>query len=99
MRQVTLRLPDELADRLKEAARAQERSVNGYATAVLAAAVDPELAGDEATRVRERLARAGLLAPTAATARRRPSKAAVARARKRAGEGRALAELVSEGRR
>jgi hypothetical protein len=35
-----------LADRLKDAARAQERSVNGYATAVLAAAVDPDLAGD-----------------------------------------------------
>jgi predicted transcriptional regulator len=99
MRQVTLRLPDDLADRLKEAARAQERSVNGYATAVLAAAVDPELAGDEATRVRERLARAGLLAPTSPDARRRPSKAAVARARKRAGKGRALTELVSEGRR
>jgi predicted transcriptional regulator len=99
MRQVTLRLPDELADRLKEAAHAQERSVNGYAAAVLAAAVDPELAGDEATRVRERLARAGLLAPTSARARRRPSKAAVARARKRAGKGRALSELVSEGRR
>jgi predicted transcriptional regulator len=98
MRQVTLRLPDELADRLKEAAQAQERSVNGYAAAVLAAAVDPELAGDEATRVRERLARAGLLAPTSASARR-PSKAAVARARKRAGKGRALSELVSEGRR
>jgi predicted transcriptional regulator len=99
MRQVTLRLPDDLAERLKQAARAQERSVNGYATAVLAAAVDPELAGDEATRVRERLARAGLLAPTSASARRRPSKAAVARARKRAGKGRSLAELVSEGRR
>lgn len=99
VRQVTLRLPDELVERLKEAARAQERSVNGYATAVLAAAVDPELAGDEAARVRERLARAGLLAPTSATARRPPSKAAVARARKRAGKGRALADLVSEGRR
>jgi predicted transcriptional regulator len=99
MRQVTLRLPDELADRLKDAAQAQERSVNGYAAAVLAAAVDPELAGDEATRVRERLARAGLLAPTSAGARRRPSNAAVARARKRAGKGRTLAELVSQGRR
>lgn len=99
MRQVTLRLPDDLADRLKEAAQAQERSVNGYATAVLAAAVDPELAGDEAARVRERLARAGLLAPTSAAARARPSKAAVTRARKRAGKGRALSELVSEGRR
>lgn len=99
MRQVTLRLPDELADRLKQAARAQERSVNGYATAVLAAAVERELACDEASRVRERLARAGLLAPTSGTARGRPSNAAVARARKRAGQGRTLSELVSEVRR
>ena len=99
MRQVTLRLPDELADRLKEAAQAKGCSVNGFATAVLAAAVDPELAGDEATLVRERLARAGLLAPRSAGARRRPSKAAITHARKRAGKGRALAELVSEGRR
>jgi predicted transcriptional regulator len=99
MRQVTLRLPNDLADRLKQAAQAQDRSVNGYATAVLAAAVDPELAGDEAARVRERLARAGLLAPTAANTRRRPAKASVARARKRAGKGRPLSDLVSEGRR
>jgi hypothetical protein len=99
MRQVTLRLPDDLADRLKRAAQAQQRSVNGYATAVLAAAVDPELAGDEAARVRERLARAGLLEPIATTPRARPSKAAVARARKRAGKGRPLSDLVSEGRR
>jgi predicted transcriptional regulator len=99
MRQVTLRLSDDLADRLKKAARAQGLSVNGYATAVLAAAVELELAGDEASRVRERLARAGLLAPTSGTARGRPSKAAVARARKRAGKGRALSEVVSEVRR
>ena len=72
--------------------------MNGYATAVLAAAVDPELAGDEATRVRERLARAGLLAAPSPAARK-PSEAAVARARQRAGKGRALSELVSEGRR
>lgn len=98
MRQVTLRLPNDLADRLKQAAQTQQLSVNGYATAVLAAAVDPELAGDEATRVRERLAQAGLLAPADPTARSRPSTAVVARARKRAGKGRALSELVSEGR-
>ncbi|MBA3261364.1 MAG: toxin-antitoxin system HicB family antitoxin, partial [Thermoleophilaceae bacterium] len=59
MRQVTLRLPDELSDRLKQAAAERGDSVNAYASAVLSAAVDPELAGDEAARVRERLARAG----------------------------------------
>lgn len=99
MRQLTLRVPDELARRLKEAAAGGGRSVNSYATAVLSAAVDPDLAGDEATRLRERLARAGLLAPAGAESRRRPSKRAAAGARRRAGAGRQLSELVSEDRR
>lgn len=100
MRQITLRVSEQLATRLKSAANAHGRSVNSYASAVLAAAVDPELAGDEATRVRERLARAGLLAETEAQGRPRPGKAAVAQARRRAGSGAAtLGELVSEGRR
>lgn len=98
MRQLTLRVPETLVARLKDAAQAQQRSVNSYATAVLSAAVDPELAGDEAERVRERLARAGLLAEPG-SGRSRPGERAVARARKRAGKGRALEELVAEGRR
>jgi plasmid stability protein len=99
MRQLTLRVPEQLAERLKQAAAEQERSVNSLATAVLTAAVDPELAGDEASRVRERLARAGLLGTGSSAPRRRPDEAEVKRARKRAGRGRSLSELVSEGRR
>jgi plasmid stability protein len=98
MRQVTLRLPDELAARLRETAAEGGRSVNSYATAVLSAAVDPELAGDEATRLRERLARAGLLAP-AGSSRTHPDPQRVRRARKRAGAGKPMSELVSEARR
>jgi predicted transcriptional regulator len=100
MTQMTLRLSEELAARLKQAARAHRTSLNRYACAVLAAAVDPELAGDEATRVRERLGRAGLLAPRPATKQRvrRPDGAAVARARTAAGQGRPLADLVGEDR-
>jgi predicted transcriptional regulator len=99
MIQMTLRLPDDLAERLRQAAREQGSSFNSYAAAVLAAAVDPELAGDEVARLRERLARAGLLAPM--PARRpatRPDRAAVAAARAAAGQGRPLADLVSEDR-
>jgi predicted transcriptional regulator len=97
---MTLRLSEELAARLKQAARAHGSSLNRYACAVLAAAVDPELAGDEATRVRERLDRAGLLAARPATKRRarRPDRAAVAQARAAAGRGRPLADLVGEDR-
>jgi hypothetical protein len=53
-------VPEELAERLKGAARDREESVNGYAVKVLSAAVDPDLANDEITGLKERLARAGL---------------------------------------
>ena len=79
MTQLTLRVPDELVDRLKIAARERGESVNRWATAVLAAAVDPTFAGDDAQVLRERLARAGLLVPTSGRGRR-PSRPAVARA-------------------
>lgn len=97
MGQLTLRIDDALAQRLKEVAREQGRSVNAYAASVLSAAVDPDLAGDEAERLRERLARAGLLADPGAAVQR-PDADAIAGARRRAGQGRPLSELVGEGR-
>lgn len=98
MVQLTLRIEEELARRLKLVAAAQGRSVNAYAGAVLRAAVDPDLAGDESERVRERLARAGLLADVTPIAGRGPDAKALERARRAAGRGRSLSELVSEGR-
>jgi hypothetical protein len=98
MRQLTLRVPDEIADPLKQAAGEADRSVNSFATAVLSAAVDPDLAGDDPARLRERLARAGLLAPVG-PAHERPEPERLRRARRRAGEGRPLSELVAEDRR
>jgi hypothetical protein len=100
MVQMTLRLPDGLARRLKQAAKDRGSSLNHYACQVLAAAVDPDLAGDEAARLRERLAQAGLLALIPAEPRhtRRPDRAEVAAARAAAGQGRPLADLVSEDR-
>ncbi len=98
MTQVTLRVPDDLARQLKEAASARGRSLNRWATDVLSAAVDPDLAGDEAERLRERFRRAGLLASVSGPRHRRPPQAAVARARAAAGQGTSLAELVAEGR-
>lgn len=98
MRQVTLRLDDDVARRLKSVAAARGQSVNSFAGSILGAATDPDLAGDELSRLRERLARAGLLGegPRAAPA---PSVGDVERARAHAGEGRSLADLVGEGRR
>lgn len=98
MQQVTLRLPDALARQLKDTAAGHGRSVNAYCQAVLGAATDPDFAGDEAERVRERLARAGLLAPSQRARRGRGAPADVAAARKAAGAGRPLADLVGEGR-
>lgn len=98
MTQVTLRLPDGLAGRLKEAARHRGQSLNSWATLVLTAAVDPDLAGDPAERLRERLARAGVLASLAPPPRTRPDTGRLERARAAAGRGRALSDLVEEGR-
>lgn len=99
MAQLTIRVSEELAAQLKNASAASGRSVNGWVAAVLTAAVDPETATDEANRVRERLARAGILAASEpGPTRRRPDADAFARARAAAGQGRPIADFVSEGR-
>jgi plasmid stability protein len=95
--QLTVRAPDELVARVKAVAAAQHRSMNDYVAAVLQAATDPDLAGDEAGRVRERLGRAGLLV-TSVPRQVRPSPEQVAAARAVAGRGTPLAELVELGR-
>jgi predicted transcriptional regulator len=99
MRQLTLRVPEELAERLKGVARDRKESVNGYAVKVLSAAVDPNLAGDEITGLKERLARAGLLMTPERLPMQRPSARALNRARAAAGRGRPLSDFVTEGRR
>jgi plasmid stability protein len=99
MPQITLRVDDDLARRLKIAASSAGRSVNAFAGSVLRAAVDPELAGDEAQRLRERLRAAGLLEEGIPLRAAAPDPAAVRAARRAAGGGTSLAQLVSEGRR
>jgi plasmid stability protein len=100
MHQVTLRIPDELSGELKRKAEERGESVNAYATFILTAATDPDLEGDEAARLRGRLARAGLLeeAPGEHERIEPPPENVVAEARARAGVGKPLSELVSEGR-
>jgi hypothetical protein len=67
--------------------------LNDYLTRLAEAAVDPELAGDDMARLRERLARAGLVVEPGPK-RRRPDREAVASARRRAGKGTPLSDLV-----
>jgi predicted DNA-binding protein len=97
MSQVTWRAPDELVERVRKAAERLGRSLNDYLTRLAEAAVDPDLAGDEAERLRERLTRAGLVVAPG-PARRRPDQTAVASARRRAGKGTRLSNLVKQGR-
>lgn len=99
MTQITWRAPDELADRVRRMAARNDRSVNDFITRVLDAATNPELAGTEADQVRERLERAGILASVPPQrGRQRPGGDAVARARRAAGRGTPLTDLVSRDR-
>lgn len=99
MAQVTWRTPDELLERVRLAATSSGRSVNEWMTQVLDAATDPELSGSEAERVRDRLARAGLLAKASAGPVTRPDPLALDEARQAAGQGTSLSDLVIDARR
>jgi len=101
MAQMTWRTLDELLERVRRQARDRGRSLNEWVTAVLSAAADPSLTGDDAQRVRERLAAAGLLDTPQSPSRvpRRPDDAELARARAAAGQGTPLSALVGDGRR
>lgn len=98
MAQLTIRADEELVERVRAAADQRGRSMNDYVNSVLDAATDPNLAGNEAERVRERLERAGLLAQPAPLAGTRPDPKAVLAAGRRAATGRPVATFVSDGR-
>ena len=98
VRQLNIRIPERLAADLKRAAADQGRSVNALATDGLRALVDPDFAGDEADRIRERLRRAGLLAQPEPMPGAPPDPAAVEQARQDADQGSPLSDYVSEGR-
>lgn len=98
MAQLTIRVPDELVARVRSAATRNATSVNAYVSWVLDAATDPELADGEASQLRERLRRAGVLVDNPPGRRIRPSADRVAAARAAAGKGTPLSDLVSQGR-
>ncbi len=98
MAQMTWRASEELVERVRSVATESGRSMNEYVTSVLEAATDPRLASDDVARLRERLARAGILAPPGAAPRRRPSRQALAKARAAAGRGRSLSQIVADER-
>jgi hypothetical protein len=95
--QVTWRAPEELVERVRAAAIDAHYSLNQYITVVLDAATNPDHAGSDAERIRERLARAGLLARTEVP-RVRPNPDELAEARAAAATGTPAAELISADR-
>lgn len=101
---MTWRTSEELLERVRSQAERHGRSLNDWVSTVMAAASDPSYAGDDADRVRERLAQAGLLEATEAPPAgqppaRRPASRRLAAARAAAGRGTPLSELVSDARR
>ncbi|AIJ21064.1 hypothetical protein [Amycolatopsis methanolica] len=98
MSQVSWRAADELVHRVRQAAAQRGESMNEFITRVLDAATDPDLAGDENARLRERLRRAGLLwEPETPTTRPDPA-AVTAAARRAAASGPLAADLIREER-
>lgn len=98
MVQISVRADEALLDRVRTAAQHSGRSVNRYIVDVLSAATDPSLTDDASERIRERLRAAGVLADVTPVPTR-PAPDDVEAARRRAAKGRALSEIVSEGRR
>ena len=100
MKQVTLRLAEELVDRVKSVAADRGESVNAFAASVLSAAVDPETAGSGVERMRERLARAGILTvfDPLPEDTPMPTDEELEQAAREAGRGKPLSDYVIEGR-
>jgi plasmid stability protein len=99
MAQLTIRLDDDVARRLKSHAAGLGVSVNGWVVAVLDAALNPDLEDSALERTRARLERAGLLArPGGRPRSARPDRHRVEQARGAAGKGTPLSRLVADGR-
>lgn len=98
MAQVSWRAEDAIVERVRQAARRSDRSLNEFMTLVLAAATDPTNMGSEAEEVRARLALAGLLEAPQPVPMKRPSEKAVRAAGRRAAQGTPLDQLISSER-
>jgi len=98
MAQLTIRLDDELAETVRRVAADEGESMNGWVVKVLTLATDPAHEPTGIERTRERLRRAGLLAEPTGPPRRRPDPEVLAAARREAGQGTPLSDLVRQDR-
>lgn len=100
MEQFSVRLSDLRGQAVRRLAATRGRSINQTFEDLVAAATDPEHAGDELAALRERLERAGLAFDIAGLPDTvRPDDDELVAARAAAGRGKPLSELVSEDRR
>ena len=97
MAQMTWRADEELLEHVRASAAQAGQSMNEFVTTAMRTMTDPDFSAPGAERLRERLARAGLLVRRGAPVPR-PDPAAVAAARREAGAGTALSDIVSAGR-
>lgn len=98
---LTIRVDDQLADLARNRALEHGVSLNQYTTNLLRAALDPASSGDLVESLRERLRRSGLDVPRPAkssSVTQRPAADVAAAAMEAAGKGRALSDIVSDGR-
>lgn len=96
--QVTIRADEDLIERVKRSAAASGRSMNEWANLVFRAATDPDAAGSEIERIRERLRNAGVLAEHRPLPGSPPDPELVRAAGERAATGTPLSAYVTEGR-
>lgn len=94
MQQITWRAPDALAASLKTQASHLQMSMNEYLTRIVQAATDPALAESLVEEIRARLRLAGLLAEAPAPPAAMPDAETAAAARRRAGSGTSLSDIV-----
>lgn len=98
MQQVTWRADKELVARVKTRAQEQEVSMNAFLTQIAQAATDPSNTSSEVEEIRARLKLAGLLSDFQAPEVDPPDEEAFTAARKRAGQGTPLSEIVCDNR-
>ncbi len=98
MTQITVRADEPLAAAVRRRAADEGKSMNEAMLMLMRVYVDPDLAGTDAERIRERLKRAGLLASPVPVQAVAPDPAKLARARAAAGAGTALSTLVNADR-
>ena len=96
MGQVTWRAPDDLIRRAQSLAAADGISMNEFLSRVLTLATNSDEDDAPAVRLRNRLKAAGLLAGGDGAVPSRPSAEALTRARRAAGRGTSVAQVVSE---